>query len=71
MARAARFDSEIESFADVKTEAKQRGVRGETFANWYRPIQGYVFVARNNMPRGAKVKLICSTTTAKLWHLSK
>jgi Holliday junction resolvase-like predicted endonuclease len=43
---------EVESFADAKTEAKQRGVRGEKFAYWYLRRQGYVFVARN--PRGAK-----------------
>jgi Holliday junction resolvase-like predicted endonuclease len=42
---------EVESFADVKTEAKQRGVHGETFAYWYFRRQGYVFVARNYMPR--------------------
>lgn len=45
---------EVESFADAKTEAKQRGVRGETFAYWYLRRQGYVFVARNFVPRGAK-----------------
>ena len=45
---------EVESFADAKTEAKQRGVRGETFAYWYLRGQGYVFVARNFVPRGAK-----------------
>jgi hypothetical protein len=45
---------EVESFADAKTEAKQRGVRGEMSAYWYLRRQGYVFVARNYMPRGAK-----------------
>jgi hypothetical protein len=45
---------EVESFADAKTEAKLRGVRGETFAYWYLRRQGYVFVARNYMPREAK-----------------
>jgi hypothetical protein len=32
---------EVESFADAKTEASQRGVRGETFAYWYLRRQGY------------------------------
>ena len=45
---------EVESFEDAKTEANQRGVRGGTFAYWYLRRQGYVFVARNYMPRGAK-----------------
>jgi putative endonuclease len=29
-------------------------VRGETFAYWYLRRQGYVFVARNYIPRGTK-----------------
>jgi len=52
--RAPRFDAGCESSADAKTEAKQRGVRGETFGYWYLRRQAYVFVARNYMPRGAK-----------------
>jgi putative endonuclease len=35
-------------------EARRTGVRGETYAYWYLRRQGYVFVARNYMPRGAK-----------------
>jgi len=45
---------DVESFADAKSGAKQRGVRGETFAYWYLRRHGYVFVARNFVPRGAK-----------------
>jgi putative endonuclease len=30
------------------------GVRGETYAYWYLPRNGYAFVARNYVPRGAK-----------------
>ena len=45
---------DIDSFADTKAESRQRGVRGETFAYWYLRRQGYVFVARNYMPRGIK-----------------
>jgi putative endonuclease len=43
-----------ESFADVKEKARQRGVRGETFAYWYLRRHGYVFVARNYVPREVK-----------------
>lgn len=46
--------SDAETFADVKVAAKQRGVRGETFAYWYLRRHGYVFVARNYVPRGAQ-----------------
>lgn len=37
-----------------KTEARKTGIRGETYAYWYLRRHGYVFVARNYMPRGAK-----------------
>lgn len=43
-----------ESPDDQKEIARQRGVRGETFAYWYLRRHGYVFVARNYVPRGAK-----------------
>ena len=39
---------------DGKAIARQRGVRGETFAYWYLRRHGYVFVAKNYVPRGAK-----------------
>jgi putative endonuclease len=42
------------SVGDEKEIARQRGVRGETFAYWYLRRHGYVFVARNYVPRGAK-----------------
>lgn len=45
---------DAETFADERTESRQRGVRGETFAYWYLRREGYVFVARNFVPRGAK-----------------
>lgn len=50
--RARRSLAEREYFADEKKEAKRRGVQGETFAYWYLRGQGYVFVARNFIPRG-------------------
>ena len=37
-----------------KHEARRTGVRGETYAYWYLRRHGYVFVARNYVPRGAK-----------------
>jgi putative endonuclease len=37
-----------------KQEARSTGVRGETYAYWYLRRNGYVFVARNYMPRGIK-----------------
>jgi hypothetical protein len=52
--RASGLTRDAEQFADGKAESRQRGVRGETFAYRYLRRQGYVFVARNYMPRGAK-----------------
>ena len=40
-----------------KGAARKAGIRGETYAYWYLRRQGYVFVARNYMPRGAKGEL--------------
>src|SRR6202521_6016911 len=37
-----------------KHESRRAGIRGETYAYWYLRRHGYVFVARNLMPRGAK-----------------
>jgi putative endonuclease len=37
-----------------KDAARRTGVRGETYAYWYLRRRGYVFVARNYMPRGTK-----------------
>lgn len=37
-----------------KKEARQTGIRGETYAYWYLRRQGYVFVARNYTPRRTK-----------------
>src|ERR1700687_1418178 len=51
--RGLREDGE-DSAAEKKYEARQTGVRGETYAYWYLRRLGYVFVARNYMPRGAK-----------------
>lgn len=40
-----------------KLEARSTGVRGETYAYWYLRNAGYVFVAKNYMPRGIKGEL--------------
>jgi putative endonuclease len=37
-----------------KQEARKTGIRGETYAYWYLRRHGYVFVARNYMPRRVK-----------------
>jgi putative endonuclease len=37
-----------------REQARQTGVRGETYAYWYLRRHGYVLVARNYMPPGAK-----------------
>ena len=60
-----------ESSRGKKEIARQRGVRGETFAYWYLRRRGYVFVARNYMPCGAKGEIDLVDTTAKRWHLLK
>jgi putative endonuclease len=40
--------------AEKKQESLRAGVRGETYAYWYLRRQGYGFVPRNYVPRGAK-----------------
>lgn len=39
---------------EKKLEARQTGIRGETYAYWYLRRHGYVFIARNFTPRAAK-----------------
>jgi putative endonuclease len=43
-----------EPLDERKRQARSAGMRGETYAYWYLRRHGYVFVARNYMPRGAK-----------------
>jgi putative endonuclease len=38
----------------LRAAARQEGVRGETYAYWYLRCAGYVFIARNFLPRAAK-----------------
>ena len=53
-ARRGLREEESSSPEARKNEARRTGVRGETYAYWYLRRHGYVFVARNYMPRGAK-----------------
>jgi putative endonuclease len=56
-----REDSPAESSALASEQRKQSdrltGVRGETYGYWYLRRQGYVFVAKNYIPHGAKGEL--------------
>src|SRR3989442_14007563 len=54
-------DELADSLDQKKTEARQAGIRGETHAYWYLRRHGYVFIARNYVPVGAKgeIDLIC------------
>jgi putative endonuclease len=49
--------SRPEARSAKKLEARGTGVRGETYAYWYLRRYGYVFVAKNYMPRGIKGEL--------------
>jgi Holliday junction resolvase-like predicted endonuclease len=51
--RVKGLNAGTDSLSDIKQDARQRGLRGETFACWYLRRHGYVFVARNYVPRDA------------------
>jgi hypothetical protein len=40
-----------------KEKARRRGLLGETYGYWYLRRQGYIFIAKNYMPQGAKGEL--------------
>src|SRR6202045_3334399 len=42
---------------EPKEKARRRGLLGETYGYWYLRRQGYVFIAKNYMPQGAKGEL--------------
>lgn len=42
---------------EKKEKARRTGTRGETYGYWYLRRHGYVFVAKNYMPAGAKGEL--------------
>ena len=51
--REAQLDEKFQR----KEKARRRGLLGETYGYWYLRNQGYVFVAKNYMPQGAKGEL--------------
>jgi len=53
-ARKGLRDDQDDAPDQRKHESRRAGIRGETYAYWYLRRHGYVFVARNFMPRGAK-----------------
>jgi putative endonuclease len=53
-ARKGLRESETHSLETKKHAARRTGIRGETYAYWYLRRHGYVFVARNFMPRASK-----------------
>lgn len=56
-ARKGIRDAWDDNPAHRKHAARSTGIRGETYAYWYLRRHGYVFVARNYMPRSAKGEL--------------
>lgn len=46
--------SAVSNQLEVKRQARNRGVRGETYAYWYLRRHGYIFIARNYMVSGFK-----------------
>jgi putative endonuclease len=53
-ARRGLTDTESVQSGNAKRQARQTGIRGETYAYWYLRRQGYVLVARNYMVPGLK-----------------
>ena len=51
--KGLREDSAVAA-GDRKEQARQTGIRGETYAYWYLRRHGYVFVARNYQAPGVK-----------------
>ncbi len=49
--RGLRDESEAVDSAN-RTRKQRTGVRGETYAYWYLRRLGYIFIARNYLPRG-------------------
>jgi putative endonuclease len=45
---------DVEDSGAERKQAQNTGIRGETYAYWYLRRHGYVFVARNYVPRGAQ-----------------
>jgi len=54
MARRGLRDDDQAGPDQKKHIARKTGVRGETYAYWYLRRHGYIFIAKNYVPRGAK-----------------
>jgi putative endonuclease len=57
MARRGLRDDEQPVAGQKKNVARRTGVHGETYAYWYLRRHGYIFIAKNYMPRGGKGEL--------------
>lgn len=53
-ARRGMADTEAAPSGEPSQQARQTGIRGETYAYWYLRRQGYILVARNYMVPGLK-----------------
>jgi len=53
-ARKGLREERDDDLEERKQQARRAGMRGEIYAYWYLRRHGYIFVARNYMPRGAK-----------------
>lgn len=50
-------DGQRDEKFERKKKARRTGLLGETYGYWYRRRQGYIFIAKNYMPQGAKGEL--------------
>ena len=50
-------DAQRDEKFERKEKARRKGLLGETYGSWYLRRQGYVFIAKNYMPQGAKGEL--------------
>jgi putative endonuclease len=50
-------DAQRDEKFERKGKARRRSLLGETYGYWYLRRQGYVFIAKNYMPQGAKGEL--------------
>jgi len=55
--RRQNQDAQRDEKFERKEKARRRGLLGETYGYWHLRRQGYVFIAKNYMPQGAKGEL--------------
>jgi putative endonuclease len=53
-ARRGLREADLPGARDRKQQARQTGIRGETYAYWYLRRHGYIFIARNYTAPGIK-----------------